>query len=68
MKKLDIGGKCASTLFSYLLNLRDEEKWHYDNAVRQGSKDVEAQQAGRVRLLNYLIWEAENNLEKNEEL
>lgn len=68
MKKLDIGGRCATSLISYLYELQLEEIWHQENAKRQKAYDIEAQYAGRVRLLNYLIWEAESNLATNEEL
>ena len=65
MMKLKINKQCAGILFHYFNELREIELWHEQNCRRQGATDPEAQYAGRVRLLNFLINEVLDNLDED---
>lgn len=59
--KIDIDETCARKVARWLYLLREHELDHLDHAERQGSWDLQAQYAGRARLLHQLLMVLEHN-------
>lgn len=65
--KLEISESCARRLFFWLKKIQAEDNWYREFETRVGNLDGEAQYAGRLRLLTYMLFEVENNIPKNED-
>lgn len=67
MRRLEIDESCARKLFYWLKKLQEEDRWYHDFETRVGNLDGEAQYAGRLRLINYLLFMVEDNIPKQKE-
>lgn len=59
--KIEMDKTCASKMARWLYLLREHELDHLEHAERQGSWDLQAQYAGRARLLHQLVMVLEDN-------